>query len=271
MENFSFSKSSFRLMIALPFRLFLGMTGINLLSVVKSLRGLPFYVIDLIKYTSNQSSGESFSLRLHNISPCLIDKFADSGVANGDYFHQDLWVARKIFVANPEEHWDIGSRVDGFIAHLLTFRSVNVIDIRDLESKIKGLNFFKGDVTCLDLPDASISSLSCLHAMEHVGLGRYGDPIDPLGYMKGILELQRVLTPGGKLYFSVPIGRERVEFNAQRVFNPSTILKSLQELELLEFAAIDEFGDLIEDAKWEQFVDSRLACGLFIFGKNEKI
>jgi SAM-dependent methyltransferase len=268
MENSISFKSSLRLLLALPYRLILGLTGINLLTVFKSLRGFPVYVKDLFYYIANQSSEYSFPIYIQNLSPCLGDIYTDSGVASGDYFHQDLWAARKIFVANPQEHWDIASRIDGFVAHLLTFRSVNVVDIRDLESKIHGLNFHQGDVTCLDLADNSIASLSCLHAMEHVGLGRYGDPIDPNGYMKGILELQRILAPGGKLYFSVPIGKERVEFNAQRVFNPKTIIEAFRELELIEFAAVNEAADLIEFADWKDFCFSRRACGLFVFTKH---
>jgi hypothetical protein len=252
----------------LPYRLVLGMTGIDLLNVGKSIRGLPAYYRDILIYIGNQSSESSFKLQFYHLSPCLSDIYTDSGVASGDYFHQDLWAARKIFITNPQEHWDVASRIDGFIAHLLTFRSVNVIDIRDLESKIQGLNFHQGDVTCLELAGNSIMSLSCLHAMEHVGLGRYGDPIDPMGYMKGILELQRVLAPGGKLYFSVPIGKERVEFNAQRVFNPKTIIDAFTELELAEFAAVNEAGDLIESADWKDFCLNRRACGLFVFEKH---
>ena len=43
----------------------------------------------------------------------------------------------------------------------------------------------------------SIDSLSCIYALEHYGLGRYGDPIDPDGWLKGLIEMQRILTRGG--------------------------------------------------------------------------
>jgi Caenorhabditis protein of unknown function, DUF268 len=261
------SNNKLRLFLALPYRLLLGITGINLLSVGKNLKYVPAYTIDLFKYISSQSVESSFKLHFQNLHPCLSDRYAEAGVADGDYFHQDLWAARKIFKSMPNDHWDIGSRVDGFISHLLTFRSVNVIDIRDLKSQVQGLTFYQGDITCLQVSANSIVSLSCLHAMEHVGLGRYGDPIDPTGYKKGMLELQRILAPGGKLYFSVPIGRERVEFNAQRVFHPKTIIELFNELELVEFAVVDESGNLIESAKWEDFCDVRRACGLFMFEK----
>jgi SAM-dependent methyltransferase len=267
MENSSYLRGNLRLLLALPYRLVLGVTGINILNVAKSLRGLPMYIKDLMYYRSTQSIENSFKIHFRHLHPCLSDRYDSAGVANGDYFHQDLWAARRIFTANPHEHWDIGSRVDGFVAHLLTFRAVNVIDIRELQSRISGLTFHQGDITCLDLPDNSIISLSCLHAMEHIGLGRYGDPVDPIGYKKGISELTRILAPSGRLYFSVPIGIERVEFNAQRVFDPKTIIDAFADLELLEFSAIDEAGDLLESLDWNGFSDVRRACGLFVFGK----
>jgi SAM-dependent methyltransferase len=261
-------KNYLRLLIVLPYRLLLGFTGINLLSTYRTIIGIPAFIKDLNNYRNSEAVEERFKVKLYHLSPFLSDRYTDSGVASGDYFHQDLWAARKIFLNNPEEHWDIGSRIDGFIAHLLTFRSVNVIDIRDLQSQIQGLKFHQGDVTKLGLPDSSVNSLSCLHAMEHVGLGRYGDPINPIGYSQGIAELQRVLAPGGKLYFSVPIGQERIEFNAQRVFNPKTVLEAFSELKLVEFAAVNESGDLVDPAQWQDFCESRRACGLFLFEKN---
>ena len=80
--------------------------------------------------------------------------------------------------------------------------------------RLRVLRHIPAKVTNLSHLDDSVESLSYLHTMEHIGLGRYGDPIDPLGYLKGMNELQRVLKPGGKLYLSVLIGQERVEFNA---------------------------------------------------------
>ncbi len=262
--------SKIRPLVAVPFRMILSLTGINPLEFGKNISGLAPYIRDWVAYNQATVPKASFSIRLANLHPRLGDRYHNAGTAGGDYFHQDLWVARKIFAANPCEHWDIGSRIDGFIAHLLTFRTVNVIDIRKLESNISGLIFHEGDVTTLQIPDSFIESLSCLHAMEHVCLERYGDPIDPWGCFKGMQELQRVLAPGGKLYFSVPIGKERVEFNAHRVFDPFTVTETFSSLAMLEFAAVNELGDLIEPAKLEDFRTVRSACGLFVFEKPAK-
>jgi hypothetical protein len=264
-------RTKIRPFLAVPHRIILSLTGMNLLQLSKNLSGLTPFIRDWATYSNSDQPKDSLKIRLSNIHPRLGDRYDSAGTAGGDYFHQDLWVARKIFNANPSEHWDIGSRIDGFIAHLLTFRTVNVIDIRLLESKVSGLVFHQGDVTDLKIADDSIESLSCLHAMEHVGLGRYGDPIDAWGCFKGMQELQRVLAIGGKLYFSVPIGQERVEFNAHRVFEPMTIIETFSSLKLLEFAAINEVGDLIDPAQLQHFRDVRSACGLFVFEKTAKL
>lgn len=231
------------------------------------MRGSLAYVRDWRTYNSKLARSSRFRAHLSDMMPYLMDRFKDAGVTRGHYFHQDLWVAKEIFRQNPAEHWDFGSRIDGFIAHLLVHREVHVVDIRKLDSTVPGLTFHQGDLTALEIPTDSIPSLSCLHAMEHVGLGRYGDRIDPEGCFQGMKELARILTPGGRLYFSVPIGRERTEFNAHRVFDPKSILASFPSLTLIHFAAINDVGDLVDPADWRDYRTAHLACGLFVFSK----
>src|SRR5262249_19182135 len=145
---------------------------------------------------------------LADLFPFLADYGAEAGSARGHYFHQDLWFARKIFAARPKRPVDIGARVHRFVAHLPTFMPVTVIDVRPMHSAVEGLSFLQSDATRLDnVPDDSIESLSTLHAVEHFGLGRYGDPVDPDACFSAMRSLARVLAPRGKLYFSVPVGR----------------------------------------------------------------
>jgi SAM-dependent methyltransferase len=237
------------------------------ITILKDIQGLLLYIRDYISYTKQPQPKNSLKIKLSKIYPCLTDRFDNAGLTSGDYFHQDLWVARKIFGANPVEHWDIGSRIDGFITHLLTFRSVNVIDIRPLQSDIAGLTFYQGDITKIPVADQSLHSLSCLHTMEHIGLGRYGDPIDPNGCFKGMKELERILAPGGILYFAVPIGREYVAFNAHRIFDPGTIIETFNLLNLVEFVAVNSSGNLVDPAQIEDFRNIDYSCGIFVFQK----
>ena len=196
----------------------------------------------------------------------LHDRDAAAG-SLGDYFFQDLWAAKLIYNKRPRAHVDVGSRLDGFIAHLLTFMNVTVVDIRPLLA-LPGLSFIQGDATTMDqFADNSVESLSCLHAAEHFGLGRYGDRIDPDASGKVMRSLARVLAPNGRLYFSVPVGRERVEFNAHRIFSPQTVLAALKDLELCSISAVDESGAFVAEAKLEELRSTRYALGLFEFSK----
>ncbi len=203
------------------------------------------------------------------------DRCAPAGRA-GSYFWQDLWAARRIYDNQRELHYDIGSRFDGFIAHLLSFgQRVRMIDIRPLDYKIPGLDFIKADATNLDtVEDNSISSLSALCSLEHFGLGRYGDPIDPEACFKCFDAIKRKLRQGGDFYLSVPIGKECLCFNAHRVFYVETILREFSDMELIEFSTCyrDEYEERIEDIhrydEWYDHEGDRM--GLFWFRKNKQ-
>lgn len=181
--------------------------------------------------------------------PMLQEWYETSG-GLGVYFHQDRCVARWIFDASPLRHLDVGSRVDGFIGHLSVFREVEVIDIRPAPGEVHGVKFHQLDlmapmstewVGCTD-------SLSCLHTIEHFGLGRYGDPIDPDGHLKGLTQLKQMVKSGGRLYLSTQIGPERVEFNAHRVFAAKTVLDWFtDDWEIERVAIINDQETLIED------------------------
>jgi len=207
-------------------------------------------------------------LRLWSMYPFLRDRFDTAGVATGHYFHQDLWASRKIFERRPARHIDVGSSVSGFVSHVLTFMPVEVIDVRPLPSSTSGLMFVQEDAAELGrFADGSITSLSSLHAVEHFGLGRYGDPVDASACFRAMKSLARVLQVGGRLYFSVPIGMERVEFNAHRIFSPRTILEEFKDLTLLSFSAVDDSGQFDPDCDPAAYDKATYACGLFEFTK----
>lgn len=247
-------------------------TGFNPILLLKALGGVGRFFSDLFKYSrmnNKLSKPFRFSLSLMDSFPILTDFGDSAGSAQGHYFHQDLWVARKIYKAKPSEHYDVGSRIDGFITSLLTFMPVTVMDVRPLTSHVPGLTFIQQDATHLaGFPDQSIGSLSTLHAVEHFGLGRYGDPVDPDACFKAMRSFARVLKPGGRLYFSVPIGRERLEFNAQRVFSPLTILEVFKDLKLVSFAAVNDKGEMDDQSPPEAFVNANFSCGMYEFTKG---
>ena len=234
--------------------------------VIRRARGFRRYRHDLRTYCA-LNTRPSFEFRKENAFPIYEDFFAEAGRVSGHYFHQDLWAARLIHQRQPKNHLDIGSRFDGFIAHLLVFMPVTVIDFRSMSHAVEGMEFVQGNATSLDdIEDGSVDSLSSLHAVEHFGLGRYGDPIDPEATFKAISSMGRVLAPGGRLYLSTPIGRERLAFNAHRIFAAETILRECP-LALVSFAAVDDEGDLHLDTEPSFFRHASYSCGLFEFTK----
>ena len=206
----------------------------------KALRVL--YEEDKAEYTRQRGGDTQFPIRAEDQWVFLNDCLSASGNTD-DYFFQDMWAAREIYRSNVKNVYDIGSRVDGYIAHLLSMEvHVTLLDIRPLPGKIEGIDFIQADAMNLNnIPDDSIETLSSLCAIEHFGLGRYGDPIDYNGWKKSLHAIKRKLKAGGTFYMSVPVGNEeRVQFNAHRIFKPLTIVKELSpELELHEFSYID--------------------------------
>jgi hypothetical protein len=174
------------------------------------------------------------------------------------------WAARRLLAERPARHVDVGSDVN-FVGLLAAFTAVEFVDIRPLPLALPGLTVRAGSVLALPYPPRSVASLSCLHVAEHVGLGRYGDPLDPGGTRKAAAELARVLAPGGTLLFALPVGRERLCFNAHRVHAVPTVLRYFAELELVEFSAVDDAGALRENAAAGELGQAAYACGLFRF------
>lgn len=242
--------------------------GLEPKKAFRSLLGMPRYVRDLIHFRSKYTG------RIE-LLPCLHDWHDEGGSTKNEYFWQDLHVARMIFSAKPEKHVDVGSRVDGFVSHVASFREIEVLDIRPISTRIPGVTFKQAD---LMNPAAGVmnycDSLSCLHALEHFGLGRYGDRIDPKGYESGIRNMANILRPGGVLYLSVPVGVERVEFNANRVFNPNTIVGVAKDsrLTLRGFSLFTDDNGLVEtDATYETLSSigqGRYGLGIFTFIKD---
>ena len=199
--------------------------------------------------------------------PCLNDRRSDTPF-DPHYFYQAAWLARRLAIARPERHVDIGSDIRA-IAVLSAFVEVDFIDYRPLNVSISGLSCRKGDILNLGYRKDVIQSLSCLHVVEHIGLGRYGDPLDPKGTQKALGELERVVAPGGYLYLSAPVGRERVCFNAHRVLSAQRVVEVLRGMELEEFSLVTDGGEMVECCNIADASNQEYGCGLFVFRKVE--
>ncbi|MDR1370727.1 MAG: DUF268 domain-containing protein [Dysgonamonadaceae bacterium] len=232
-------------------------------------KNLPLFYHE--KKIFKRSMGNNRDFRITRNYLCLTDRNENSGTYTKHYFKQDLYMAQKIFEQRPQKHVDIGSRIDGFVAHLASFMEVEVLDIRPLDNTIKNIRFTQANLMSRDFPLINYcDSISCLHTIEHLGLGRYGDPIDADGHLKGLDNIHRLLRPGGIFYFSVPIGTQRIEFNAHRIFDVNYLMNYFSEkYDLLSFSYLDDADELHENVDVTAGnIHCQYGCGIFILKKK---
>lgn len=242
--------------------------GLDPRRFLRAIVGLPRYIRDLThfrrQYTGNLE-----------LLPCLTDWYEEGGTTKSEYFWQDLIVARMIYDRAPVKHVDIGSRIDGFVGHVASFREIEVFDVRPITTSIPGIEFRQADLMQALGPDEHeyCDSLSCLHALEHFGLGRYGDPVDVEGFDRGLANLAALLKKGGVLYLAVPVGEARVEFNGHRVCDPHHIVRECNRagLQWASLVCIGSEGEreTIDPqlANLDRIAAQRYSLGVFTFEK----
>lgn len=226
----------------------------------QAISGYTKYLADWVRYNALPGSETT---RLADTHPCLHDRTATTSF-DAHYFYQDVWAFKAIQRAHPERHVDVGSSAI-YVGMLTAICRVVFIDIRPLVVDLENFECRPGSILELPFENGSVDSLSCLHVAEHVGLGRYGDRLDPKGTVSAARELARVLSPGGNLYFAVPLGRPRVCFNAHRIHSPDQVLEYFRDLHLADFAAVDDRGRFRPRIEPRELETADYACGLFHF------
>ncbi len=182
------------------------------------------------------------------------------------YVYHTAWAARVLAELRPTKHIDISSYTY-FATIASAFVPVEFYDYRPANISLSNLKCDAADLCQLPFADRSVESISCMHTIEHIGLGRYGDPLDVQGDRRALAELQRVVAPGGSLLIVVPIGQPRIQFNAHRIYDPAMIEAGLPELKLHRWSLLpdDASEGLIENPTHEFAVAQRYACGCFWF------
>lgn len=229
---------------------------------VKGICGYVWYISDLIKF---KIKNPHIKIRFDDLYPQLHDKTSVTDF-DAHYFYQQIWLFENVLKNKPEEHVDVGStyQMSGYLSKIVP---TTFIDIRPIDTKLDNLKVLDASILELPYSDNSLESISCLHVIEHIGLGRYGDEIDPDGWLKACKELQRVLAKGGRLYLSTPVGKPRVCFNAHRVFSPENIRDTFRECKLTDFCVVDDNGFLHYSAKIVDYVNADYSLGIYIFQK----
>ena len=210
--------------------------------------------------------------QIRNILPILSDFEIDNSDHENHFFHSDLLIAQKIFDKNPENHIDIGSRIDGLVSHIASFRNLDCVDIKNINIKPhKNINFLQLDITDNKIINKKkYFSVSSVGLLSHVGLGRYGDKIDPDGHLKAIQNLCNLCERNGLIYIMVPVGKSGVEFNSHRVFNPHLIVENfkIRNCELIEFSLINDDGELNINSDLNSAINLNFGGGVFVFIKK---
>ena len=219
------------------------------------------YLGEWNKFTSKND--KRFTVKGRDAYPCLKDKIVNTPFDH-QYTYHPAWAARILAQTKPEYHVDISSILH-FSTIVSAFVPVKFYDYRPAEVKLTNLESGFADLKKLNFPGNSIPSLSCMHTIEHIGLGRYGDEIDPQGDIKSINELKRVLRHGGDLLFVTPVGKPRIEFNAHRIYSYEQIVEYFSPLILKEFSLIPDAGGIINNADPGLVKEQTYGCGCFWF------
>lgn len=229
----------------------------------------PFILIDYFRYI-NTDRDKRFSLKVSDFYPQIKDKTIGTNF-DRHYVYHTAWAARILFETKPQKHVDIASSLF-FSAIVSAFIPIDFYDYRPANLNLSGLNSKKGNLLSLPFENDSLSSLSCMHTIEHIGLGRYGDEIDSTADLKAVKEIKRVVSKSGNLLIVLPIGdKPIIEFNAHRIYTYKQVLNMFEGFDLKEFTLIPEYetsGGLIRNASPELVKKEKYACGCFHFTKK---
>lgn len=232
--------------------------------IFSGLAKYPAYLRDMRRYSKMEGAEQ---IRLKDTYPCLFDKTSLTHI-DSHYFYQDIWAFKKILQLKPRLHVDVGSNVN-FVGFTTAITKVQFVDIRPLDVPfLENFENIRGSILEMPYKDNTLESISCLHVAEHIGLGRYGDPLDPLGTVKAAKELTRCLAKGGSLFFSLPVGKPKLCFNAHRIHSARQILDYFKELKLIEVSGTDDQKRFIQNIDIAILEDAEYACGMFWFLKE---
>jgi hypothetical protein len=227
------------------------------------------YLRDYLQFKAmSEHVSARFSLYWGDRHPCLLDKTTNTEF-DRHYTYHPAWAARILAETRPTEHVDISSLLQ-FSSMLSAFIPVRFYDYRPASLDLSNLTSTSADLLALPFADGSLMSVSCMHVVEHVGLGRYGEALDPDGDLKAIAELKRALAPEGILLFVVPVGQPKIMFNAHRIYSYRQIVAQFADFELKEFALVPdnpEDGGLIRHTTEEMADKQKYGCGCFFFQK----
>lgn len=261
-------KQSLKSLALTIMRLVPGVVGIY--QFLRGITLLPSFWSDYRAFKNDSKTTTTrFPVNKSDFFLCLFDKVSTTPL-EPHYTYHPAWAARVVARVMPKKHIDIASALK-FSTIVSAFVPVEFYDYRPAQLHLSNLESKFGDLQALPFTDNSVESLSCMHTVEHVGLGRYGDPIDYDGDIKACTELARVLAVGGTLIFVTPVGIPKIEYNAHRIYGYEQVLALFPSLKLTEFSLVpDDYkaaDGIIINADPALVPKQQYACGCFVFTK----
>lgn len=231
----------------------------------------PKKIIRLAEYIGEfnklkKDSNNRFEIKWSDAYPCLNDKTTYTPF-DQHYTYHPAWAARILAKTKPTLHHDFSSIIN-FSTVLSAFIPVKFYDYRPADIQLSNWSGHFANLEKLDIASNSLESVSCMHTIEHIGLGRYGDVLDANADITAINQLQRITKQGGNILFVTPVGKQKIEFNAHRIYSYQLILEMFNQCTLKEFSLIPDTGGLIENAPSELVEKQQYACGCFWFEKK---
>lgn len=223
----------------------------------------PFILRSYFAY-KGKDKNKRFPIPFTSVMPCLFENIPYTRF-DTHYVYHTAWAARKVQEIDSKEHVDISSSLY-FSSIISAFKPVRFYDFRPAKLNLSNLVSESANLLHLPFEDESIPSLSCMHTVEHVGLGRYGDTIDPEGDVQAAKELSRVVTKGGSLLFVVPVGKPRIQFNAHRIYSYKMVIEMFPGFEVKEFSLIPDNAlekGVIYNATETESDKQAYGCGCF--------
>lgn len=242
----------------------------GIINFLRSLFLLPEFFLNWREFrASEQRTQKRFNWSFKDAHLRLFDSTTTTQF-DPHYVYHPAWAARILAANKPTKHIDIAS-ILAFPTIVSAFIPVEYYDFRPANLRLSGLTSSPGTLLALPFLNNSVESISCMHTVEHVGLGRYGDEVDYDADLKAMRELVRVLAPGGTLLFVAPVGKPRIQFNAHRIYSHEQIVAGFSGLTLKEFSMVpDDFNTfgLITHADPTSVPHQTYACGCFWFIKE---
>ncbi len=245
----------------------LSLHGLNIRKLIRTFLSIPRYLLDLREFIKlSRNSKMSYKQKLL-LSPVLLDFNEKAGAYQSEYFLQDLYVANWIYkLKNKNKIIDIGSRIDGFISNVASFSEIFVADVREINIPFKNITSIKLDFT-KEIPNHLLSQfdvVTSLHALEHFGLGRYSDELDPNGVFKGLRNISKLVKEDGNICISLPYGEDIIYFNERRTFKSLTITKMAENLQLKtkKIIFLNPYGNFVSEE------DNDVSLAIYFMEKN---